>query len=403
MLPEAEQKSLYARSPYNVIRLELAYDWGTEATDPNRYFQAAETYRRWRREGALIEDPMPSMYVLEERFSFREAPYRRIGLLSAVKAEEYESGVVLPHERTETGPVEDRLALMRATEANFSPLMLLYRDDRHAPIASLLWQIARQEPDVQADPPDQPSLRMWRVDDQATLRAFAHAFENRPLYIADGHHRYEAALAYRRHARRSLGHGATSPSQYRMANLIAFDDPGLFLLGYHRAVERATDEELAALRARLQGTCQLERWTPPGNDWSKAFERTLARLPRNVAAFGVAGLEPGAAHIAKLASPPPSTDPVRTTDYERLHREIFEAVLDSERELGVVTVKRNAFQALSDLQSGVSQLAFIMRPVPQDLAEAVIREGKLLPVKSTYFHPKVSAGLVIQPLDDASR
>lgn len=399
VLSPAEQQEMYARSPYNVIRLELAYDWGTEATNGERYRRAAETRDAWLRDGVLVQDETPSIYVAEERFTYRNGRYRRIGLIAAVRVDDYDTRTVLPHEATEPGPVADRLALMKATRANFSPLMTLYRDDRNAPIASILWRVARRAPDIEANPADQAAIRAWRVVDSQTINALRDAFHKKRLYIADGHHRYGAALAYRAYAQEDLGHGPGCASAFRMMCLFDFDDPGLFLLGYHRAVEGASEAELERLRERIRETCDLREFTPHRADPTAAVEQEIEREDRSLAVFGIVGLKPGAFHIATMRGHSRSSRISDQTDYGRLHREIFEQVFDAHRELHAVTVKHNAGQAVTDVLAGRSQVSFVMRPVPEELAESVIDHGELLPVKSTFFHPKVSAGLVMQSLE----
>lgn len=402
-----EQNELYNRSPHNVIRLELAYDWGSDAAHASRYARAAETRRAWLEAGILRRDETPSMYVVEERFSFRDGQYRRIGLLAAVRVEPYEKGIILPHESTEPGPTADRLALMRTARSNFSPLMVLYRDGRDTPIATLLWQIARREPDLSAGPPGQPAVRVWRVTDAAMTGALSGALRDTRLLIADGHHRYQAALEYSDFARRKPGAGPDAASGFRMMTLIEIDDPGLFLLGYHRAVEGASSNELEALREKIKQSCDLRRWQAPDTNVGPAFELEIARAPASQTVFGVVGLSPGAFHVATLRpSCPagtgiPSTEAktIDTTDYARLHDEILRSVLDADRELRVVNVKHHSEQGVADVAEGRSQMAFVMRAIPRSVAEAALSERRLLPVKSTYFHPKLSAGLVIQSLE----
>lgn len=400
VLSEQDLEGLYSRSEYNIIRLELAYDWSTHAANESRYMRSARTRVQWLMSGVLKRDVDPSMYVVEEVFNEEGAEFRRIGLVAAVRIEDYDAGIVLPHELTEQGPVQDRLSLMKSTFSNFSPLMALYRDGPDAPVASLLWQVARREPDVVANPPDLPSIRMWCVTDPTILGALRGALSNSEIYIADGHHRYEAAQAFRDYALDNLGHDEDDASQFRVMTLVAIDDPGLFLRGYHRDVTGATEAEVLSLRAHITAVCDLEVWNPPKTKIGLALEHRLAREPKSQTTFGVVGLEPGKIHIATMKSESsPDLDIADATDYGRLHREILRGIFGSSRELNVVGVKNSADQAIGDALNGVSEFGFVMRPISTEMAESVIRQGKLLPIKSTYFHPKISSGLVIQNLD----
>ncbi len=399
VLSESEQDELYRRSPHNVIRLELAYDWGSDAAPSSRYVRAAETQREWLEQGVLARDETPAMYVVEESFDFRGGEYRRIGLLAAVRVAPYETGAIVPHEHTEPGPAADRLALMKAARTNFSPLMVLYRDGRDAPVATLLWRIARRPPDVAATPPGQPRLRMWRETEQAMIGALCGALQDTRLLMADGHHRYRSALDYSEYAGVHLNAARDGAAYYRIMTLIDIDDPGLFLLGYHRAVEGATSDELESLRAHIRKVCELREWRPPRGDAGAAFEHELARAPAGQTAFGVVGLEEGSFHVATMPDVEQPDDPVEATDYARLHHSVLGAVFDPARELRAVNVKHDAAQAVLDVVDGRSQMAFVMRPVRRELVETVVSSGRLLPVKSTYFHPKLAAGLVMQSLE----
>lgn len=400
VLSDEELEGLYSRSDYNIIRLELAYDWSTHASNESRYMRSARTRVQWLMSGVLKRDATPSMYVVEEAFNEEGAEYRRIGLVAAVRIEDYDAGVVLPHELTEQGPVDDRLSLMKSTFSNFSPLMSLYRDGPDAPVATLLWQVARRTPDVVANPPGQPAIRMWRVADPTIVGALRGALSNSEIYIADGHHRYEAAQAFRDYASHDLGHAEDAASQFRVMTLVAIDDPGLFLRGYHRDVTGATEEEVLSLRSHIAAVCDLKEWKPPSRRVGLALEHRLAREPETHTSFGVVGFEPGKIHIATMkADPSPDLDVADATDYGRLHIEILRGIFGPSRELHAVGVKNSADQAINDTLDGKSDFGFVMRPISTELAESVIKQGQLLPIKSTYFHPKISSGLVIQNLD----
>ncbi|MCH8221815.1 MAG: DUF1015 family protein, partial [Chloroflexi bacterium] len=245
-----------------------------------------------------------------------------------------------------------------------------------------------------------PAVRMWCVTDPSIIGALTGALAGSQIYIADGHHRYGAAMRFRDYSTNDLGHGPDAASQFRMMTLIAIDDPGLFLQGYHRGISGATEAEVLSLKAHIGAVCDLEEWTPPSRNVGPALEHRLAREPESKTVFGLAGYEPGKFHVATMISAPPGgADIADATDYGRLHGEILRGIFGPSRELYVVGVKHSAEQAVCDVIDCESQFGFVMRPIPQDMAEDVILQGKLLPMKSTYFHPKLSAGLVIQSLE----
>lgn len=398
VLSEAEQNELYRRSPYNVIRLELAYNWSSDIGQSSRYSRAAATQKEWLRKGILVRDKIPAIYVVEENFQFLGTSYRRIGILTAVRVEPYENGNIIPHERTEPGPAADRLALMKATGTNFSPLMILYRDTPEATILKLLRRITSRNPDVTATPPDLPQLRLWKETKLQMISAISQAFRDIKLMMADGHHRYRSALEYSENSSNAFHSGSELSAHYRSMTLIDIDDPGLILMGYHRAIEGATEDELKSLKAQIQDICHLREWKHSGCDVGPALEHELAGLPEGQTAFGIVGLEKGLFHIATLPSLNLSDGNVNATDYARLHKLVLERVFNPVRQLQAVSVKQDSSQAIIDVLNQRSQISFVMRAVSSDLLETVVKRGQLLPVKSTYFHPKIPAGLVMQSL-----
>ena len=198
------QQELYDRSPYNIVRLELARRGLSE--DP--YEQAAETSQLWLDSGALKHEGEPSIYVTEEEFEYQGQKLFRRGFVAAVRLEDYDQEIVLPHEGTRSEWVADRVRLMEAAQSNYSPLLVIYRDDLRSSVGNLVRAIAGGEPTAVFTPPDMPQLRLWRVSDPGTIGVLQRALADSEMFIADGHHRYEAALRYRSgvRAEREVGH-----------------------------------------------------------------------------------------------------------------------------------------------------------------------------------------------------
>jgi uncharacterized protein (DUF1015 family) len=399
MISPEKQRELVARSQTNVIRLELALEAdGTTSTD-GRYDRAAAVQASWLASGILRRDDEPAMYVMEEAFDYRGARYRRFGLLAAVRLEDYDRGIVLPHEHTRPRFVEDRLELMKATRANFSPLMMLFREPPGAPVSRVLMDVVSDSPASSASPPDMPAIRLWRITDPERTAAISAALRDTKLYIADGHHRYEAALQYRIATR--FGHRARSdaPTNFRIMDLIEIGDPGLFLLGYHRVVGKATGEELEAIKTRLRADFDLRPW-PAGLPLdSETIDSQLNRESRATLVMGVSGIDDAPLHIAVMKGPDQTGGALEATDYARLHRELIGKVFDDSREAEVIGHAHDPVEALGLVRAGRRQLAFIMRALTPSQFEAVVSQGKRLPPKSTFFHPKLPAGVVVQSLE----
>ncbi|MDA1296822.1 MAG: DUF1015 domain-containing protein [Chloroflexi bacterium] len=412
------QKELYERSPFNIVRLELARRGLTE--DP--YLSAAETQREWMASGVLRRDEEPSVYVTEETFEFAGQRLVRGGVITAVRLEEYDREVVLPHENTRTEWVNDRVRLMGAAQANYSPLLMVYRDDMRSTVGGIVRAVAGGQPTLSVKPPDMSALRMWRVTDPGTQQVISDSLADSQLFIADGHHRYEAALRYRSLIRSGREVGHNESINYRMVLLVSVDEPGLITRGYHRAIVKPAEDELGELKRLLRTLFNLEPWSPqagpaarsaggssasrPGGssggstrEIAVAFADALGGRRGSEVVFGVIGLEPGSYHIATARDLAPARDLLEDSEYSRLHDLVINPAIATQRRDGVVDVQHDLVRVLESVQSGEAAIAFAMRPVPMQEFIGIVTRGWRLPPKATNFFPKPSAGAVLQTLE----
>ena len=307
--PEQREEYL-ARSPYNVVHLTL----------PDDEEQAGRDVTDWREQGVLARDQEPGYWLLSQDYVGPDGVSRtRTGLVASLRAEPYESGVVLPHERTHSGPKEGRLRLLRATRTELEPIFLLYEGDPLRPPA--------REPDLQSG-----GDKLWRIED-------APNFESTELLIADGHHRYETAVAY----------AQEGGSPYLMVVLVPTEQEGLTIFPTHRLAERVNG---------AHGTPIDE----PGDV-----------LP------GVVMYRDGKYELLKG---------------DGLDAEIVERIAP----VGVTYTPERA-EAVATVDRGEAEAAFLLRPTRIDDVWAVARRGETMPQKSTYFYPKLTSGLLFHPLD----
>lgn len=398
VISEAERERLYAGSPFNVIRLEWGRDEPGDTPGNDWYARAAKLQAEWLESGVLEEDDSASLYVIEETFSFAGNDYVRQGLISAVRLEEFDKGVVLPHEFTRPGPKVDRLELMRSAKANYSPLMVLYRDSDSA-VAKVMKRAMAGETIADAAPEGLPSMRLWRITDTADIETVTSALADTQLYLADGHHRYETAITYRDEVRETRTVGPDEAVNFRLMTLISVDDPGLLLLGYHRQLQDTSDDELARFREYVTGAFDLEDKGAIDPSSAAEFEQALNAVPQDRVAIGFAGVEPGRLHIGVMRSPAEAADELAASDYTRLHDEVVRSTFSLEREQTVVAFEHNAAAVLRAVSGGAAQVGFVMRAVPIEPFETIVKRGQRLPSKSTYFHPKLHTGAVIQSLE----
>ena len=345
MTPELRER-LLAASPWNAVRLVL----------PETPADAARDLAAWRSDGILVRDDEHAVWIVEETFTGPDGIERtRRGLAARVRLEPYSEGGILPHERTFEASMRARLELLRATRTKLSPILLLHAGEGPPPPAG--------KPDFEATL-DGTTARLWRLVEPGVVEAVIAAVR-RPLVIADGHHRYEAALRYHEEE-------GTDETSHVLAVLVSRDDTGLVVFPTHR---------VAAEEPVLNGGF---RETGIQGGAIEGLER-LAALPRDHAAFVV--LRAGG---AILAEGDPTGDPVADLDAAAVDRVTR----------GQVEFTPDAADAEAAVARGAAAAAFLVRPPTVDQIEAVARAGETMPQKSTYFFPKLLSGLVFSPFDE---
>jgi uncharacterized protein (DUF1015 family) len=400
VISPAQQDDLYRRSPHNIVRVEYGEQRDTDTAADNRYTRAAAALRAWRDAGVLVRDDAPAFYRYTLEFVWDGVRRRRQHLFAAVRLHPWDDDVVRPHERTLSGPKQDRLELLRATRTQVSPVYCLYR---HAE--------GPDPGDLPASPlydfeSDSQRHTVAAIIDAEAAGAITRAFAEVPLYVADGHHRYETALAYRdeRRAAATTWTG-DEPENFVLMALTAAHDPGLLVLPTHRVVHRpvppgALDRLSALFDIRSVGHREGDR-----------LERILAREDAGAAAFIAEGLAPDGAHLLTLrdraaaeALMPPAQPPAwKRLDVNVLQYAVLEPIFgigaDALAAGRAVTYTQSAAEAIAAVDELRASAAFLLRatPVAQvlDVADAHAR----MPQKSTYFHPKLPTGLVLHPLD----
>jgi len=256
VIPQVEQAALYDRHPNNMIRLELTRREPTDYSDDDRYVRAAQWFAEWQRAGVLVADEAPGLYAYEQRFLLNGVSQQRRGLLAALRVEPWERRVVLPHERTLAGPKRDRLELMRACHANLSPIWGMYAGVPDA--TRELWaSLDGREPDEEARDRDGVEHRVWAVSDAGVLARFHEAMTESPVYIADGHHRYETARHFEEEFCGSNPCSADAAAHFTLAYLVDVDDPGLIVLGTHRLIRSPRSLDAEEVRRTLEQWFEL--------------------------------------------------------------------------------------------------------------------------------------------------
>lgn len=396
LIDKARQNELYARSPYNVVRLEL-----NRAEDP--YADAAATMADWRARGILRLAPRPALYHYTQTFELDGRRMTRTALFARIRLDEFGAGTILPHERTFPKAKEDRLRLLVATRANLSPIFGLYPAG-DAALAEVLSEIARRDPEISANDDLGVRNEVRAIDDAGAIGVIQRALADARILIADGHHRYETALEYRRRRRAAEPDAAGAHAfDYVMIALVRFDDPGLVILPTHRVARRLDSAAVAAFDERAGAIFAIEKAAN-----ADALRAAIAEAERG--AIGVA-LRDGGFRLIRLrdraalnAALPDSPPAVRELDVSILHALVFDRIFglkpDAIRAGGNLEYTIDARGALAAVDSGAADGAFLMAPPTVADVEKVCASGATMPEKSTYFHPKLATGLLINPLED---
>ncbi len=396
-----QQEELYARHEYNFVRLELGRELPQDRVGENRYTRAASTLRRWLAEGVLITEDTPAIYLHDHHFQMDGRQHCRRSFFARVRLEEWGAGIVRPHEGTLPGPRRDRLDLLWALEANTSPILAMYEDPKGW-ISELLRAEAGRSPLISIEDDDQRH-ELWRITHPEVIASIAATLADRPLYIADGHHRYTSALTYRRERRTysSPPPSGEQPYDFTLMSLVDMADPGLVILAPHRLVRGIARPLLEQLIPKLESFFNLE--TVPATEDAWPHVDTLAARQTRVclACYG-----PGGDNILVLTlRPETNVTPLMPSFHAPLFRELDVSIADHvilEKLLGIdpggdedrVHYTHERDEAIRRVRDGEYQLAFFLRPISPALVKAVADAGEKMPRKSTYFYPKTPVGLV---------
>ncbi len=407
-----EQDELYARHPANVVRLILNRQHDTDTAENSRYTRARRHLMDWLAKGVLRQDERPALYAHHQTFTDAHGnEHTRKGFLGLVRLANYDEEIVLPHERTLRGPKVDRLELMKACEANMSAVFVLY-DDPDREVDALL-EAHREEAalDVTTEH-DGIHHQLWPVFDGEAQCKIAGVLKDTQLLIADGHHRYETALAYRDFRRQVAEEpDDNAPYEYVMTFLVNVHDPGLQVFGTHRVVHGVEDFDLDALLAKLDdtGLFKVRKLAAEHVDDPLRLKDQLEEAGEHAPSFVF--LAPQAAGPILVQYTGDETadifdadtpDEVRRLDVSILHEGILDRMLGISKEAQEAKTNlsyiKNFHQAVAARTQGDHQLVVLMNPTPVDQVAAVCKSGGKMPQKSTYFYPKILSGLTINPL-----
>jgi uncharacterized protein (DUF1015 family) len=423
VISPAFQDELYGRHPQNIVRLELTKAEPSDTEANNKYTRAAADFSNWLEEDILRRDAKPAIYYYTQEYENSGKRLNRKGFIALKKLEEFGKGSVHPHEKTLSGPKADRLSLMKATNANLSCIFTIFSEADRKPderVGKTLSDMTKGiKPDIEVADDDGVINRLWRIDDPTKIAAVIGAVDKRPLYIADGHHRYETAINYRNFINASgAKHGA---HEYVMMYFASMDDEGMTIMPTHRVVHGLKNFNAEGFLSSIKSHFFVDDFFFDSSSREMVKARFLEKLAHSEegrqdgnVSFGLCingrdsfylltlkGRESMTAALGKAADAMPEA--YKTLDVTVLHTLVLDKALgisqgaqEKQTNLKYVKGMKYAFDAGADPSN---QMVFFMNPTRIEQVEAVAAAGLVMPQKSTYFYPKLLSGLVLNKLD----
>ncbi len=392
IISEEQRLAFLETNEHNVIRLELP-----KGDDP--YAQAGETLKAWLENGTLIREGRDSVYIYEEEFKVKDKVMSIKGMIAAVKLEEFDKGVVLPHEETLSKAKTDRLNLMKATGCNFSQIYSLYMDDEGKTKAKID-DYSDGTPDLELTDEAGVTHRMWIVSNPSMVEKLCADFADRKLYIADGHHRYETGINYRNYCREN-GTPEGADSDYIMMMLVDMENDGLVVFPTHRLVRDLENFDKDALLAKAAENFDITHES--GIDTIEDKLDAFYKDGKKAYAMYCGGDEWDLLVLKDISVMenvlPDCSDALRGLDVSVLHSLVLESCLGIDKENMAaqinLTYTRVFDEAIEGVKSGKFQCSFILNPTRVEEIRDVAAAGEKMPQKSTYFYPKLITGMVM--------
>lgn len=384
-----ERTELEARHPENIIRLILSQPQDEDTEKNNQYTRAAELMHGWMANNTLVQDPTPRYYIYDQSFTAPDGKhYTRRAIIARVKLEPFENKVILPHEKTHAGPKIDRLNLMRTCHANLSPIFLLYQDT-NGDIEQIMQDWTDDNP-PEIDCPETfgSTHQLWCMENPDSNNKIQKLFSAKPLLIADGHHRYETALAFREEMSRQRGINTALGYDYMMVNLVRMESPGLAVLAIHRLLSDLTTDQIDHAIAGLPEVFEVHEIDSLDNLMTK-LEGAKGKSP----AVGMSTPD----NKYRLLIPHSASE--GQLDVTLVQDTVISKLFKVETLADHISYTAYADDTVAHVKAGSDRVALLMNPTPVEQVLDVAKAGSVMPQKSTYFYPKMATGFVLNLLN----
>lgn len=399
VISPVEQAAYYKTHPYNIVRLILGKHYSTDNSRNNQYTRAAKYFADWQKRDILLRDEKENIYIYTQSFPYNDKRRTRTGFIVLLKLEDFAKSTILPHENTRSRAVQERLELLKAVRTNTSPIFAMFVDEQ-GKINNILNQFKRDHHPYTAIKKDKVLHRIWRMSDKRKIRMVRNLLKGRQIFIADGHHRYEAALNYKMQMQRKKKPSRKSASfNYVMTYLVATADPGLAILPTHRVIRIKAPFKMQKLIKNLSKTFQVHKFSTseelssymsasrPGRIFGAYFgENKFYGLNLKDAKAGYEFIDKDKRNLPK------------DLDVTILHSVIIEGILSLVPFEEDIYYTRDGQEAIRLVEKGKYQAAFFLRSATVTQVKRAAKSGEKMPHKSTYFYPKLLTGLVINKL-----
>ena len=396
------QDALYKRSDYNFVRIEWGKEQPQDKDTFNKYTRAAATLMSWLEKEILVADAKPSLYLDEHTFKCHGKTLCRRNLYCLVKLEDWSKMVVRPHEGTLAKAKSDRLTMLWTLQANTSPIMTLY-EDKDKSIVNALDTSTKDKPAFSVANLNGENHKVWPLTDGNAINRIANSLASQPIYIADGHHRYESALNYQRErSSTNLQKQMEAPYDFVMMTLVDMADPGLVILPAHRLVRGIPKQALEDLMERLETFFVINEY-PIDKKNTASQVNTLLSFDGSTK-FILCGLKTGKLLVLTIRDAKairPMFPAFHSEIYQQLDVSIVDHVileellgLTHEKTANCLDYNYDPAESIAKVLNGEYQLGIIVNPVKPESIKAIADSGDRMPHKSTYFYPKAPAGLV---------
>jgi uncharacterized protein (DUF1015 family) len=398
-------EELHNRNAYNFIRIEYNRQQTDDTNTNNRYTRSAALFQQWLEQKVMVIDDEPAIYVHDQFFNLDREEYKRRSLIVRVRLEDWDKNIIRPHENTFKGPKKDRISLLWALNANTSSVMSMYQD-KDLRIASFLKRMDTGKLLIATKELDGERHNVWTITDPQAVKEFCDYFKDKPLYVADGHHRYESALTYKKE-RSACDNNAYPDAAYNfvMMTLLDMDDPNLVIFPTHRLLSGLESKLINNLEEKLKAYFDIQELSLDAPDVWQQVDRITAD-DTNIK-LTLVGLKQGIVSILALRDinaaiammPPERSDVYKKMDVSIVDHVILEKILgmqsDDEKRIAYT---HNRAEAVKRAVDGECQLAIITNMVKGQTIKDIADAKDRMPRKSTYFYPKLPSGLIVNHL-----